>query len=247
MFLAAIRRTEGLFHRHRRVTQLSTILGKEKKIFKRFIDDIEQDPLFFGYIKDKMQHHLRYTPSKYDFMYTSKTGSIFFPCVTLYSLMRALEPEIVVETGGTPGKSSAAILKALSENNKGHLYTLDLPPQTTAATLNPSDIHCLRPESDVSCWAIEPALRSRHTLLFGDTKATLIPLFRQLKEVDVFIHDSDHSYEHMMFEFKASWDFIKKGGLLISDDVSTNASFSDFAKMMNREAYYIANYGFLIK
>ena len=32
------------------------------------------------------------------------------------------------------------------------------------------------------------------------------------------MHDSLHTYDHMMFEYTTSWDFIKKNGLLLSND-----------------------------
>lgn len=49
-----------------------------------------------------------------------------------------------------------------------------------------------------------------------------------LKSVDMFIHDSLHSYEHMMFEFRAAWPYVRKGGILFSDDVDYNNAFADF-------------------
>ena len=49
------------------------------------------------------------------------------------------------------------------------------------------------------------------------------------KEIDIFIHDSDHTYKNMMFEYDISWPHIKKGGLLISDDVESSNAFYDFS------------------
>lgn len=158
-----------------------------------------------------------------------------------------LKPSVVVETGGTPGKSSAAILKALNQNNAGHLFTLDLPPQETTHKFGASLIHEMRPVDDISCWAIEPSLRSRHSLILGDAKITLPELLGKLNQIDIFIHDSDHSYEHMMFEFKTAWPFVRRGGLLVSDDIATNESFFDFAKQQKKEPLVIGNYGILVK
>jgi len=42
-------------------------------------------------------------------------------------MTRILKPEIVIETGVFEGHSSLAILLALEENNKGCLYSIDLP------------------------------------------------------------------------------------------------------------------------
>jgi cephalosporin hydroxylase len=44
----------------------------------------------------------------------------------------------------------------------------------------------------------------------------------------LFFHDSDHSYENMTFEFAWAWDHLKVD-FLVSDDVSGNSAFSEFA------------------
>ena len=247
MISTLLRKTESVFHRYVRPSRLAHILNQKQRIIRSYLEKIEHDQFFFKYIQDKMQKNWRYSPSKHDFEYSTESGSIFFPCTTLYAVMRAIQPLVVVETGGTPGKSSAAILKALQDNNLGHLYTLDLPPQVTNVVCNSSQGHTLRPLDEISCWAIEPSLRDRHSLILGDTKETLLPLLQQLKTLDVFIHDSDHSYDFMMFEFTTAWSFIRPGGLLMSDDVSTNNSFVDFAKLVQKKPHYVGNYGFLIK
>ncbi len=45
-----------------------------------------------------------------------------------YAVVRAQEPECVVETGVCYGVTSFFILAALARNSKGNLYSIDLPP-----------------------------------------------------------------------------------------------------------------------
>lgn len=45
----------------------------------------------------------------------------------LYAICRIMKPDIVVETGVAQGVSTAFILKALSANNAGGLFSIDLP------------------------------------------------------------------------------------------------------------------------
>ncbi|MFO8109943.1 MAG: hypothetical protein R6U17_05410 [Thermoplasmata archaeon] len=47
--------------------------------------------------------------------------------IKLYSLIRKNKPSTVIETGVCNGMSSAAILKALEDNDRGMLYSVDLP------------------------------------------------------------------------------------------------------------------------
>ncbi len=53
------------------------------------------------------------------------------------------------------------------------------------------------------------------------------------KDSTLFFHDSDHSYENMMFEFKWAWETLKVK-VLIADDVSNNSAFLDFANSIQR-------------
>jgi len=54
-------------------------------------------------------------------------GSISYEAgILLYAMVRALKPEVVVETGVANGVSSSFILKALDRNSRGRLYSIDL-------------------------------------------------------------------------------------------------------------------------
>ena len=47
--------------------------------------------------------------------------------IPLYFLVRLIKPEIMIETGVHRGVSSLFILQAMHENDKGILYSIDLP------------------------------------------------------------------------------------------------------------------------
>jgi hypothetical protein len=46
--------------------------------------------------------------------------------------------------------------------------------------------------------------------------------------IDMFLHDSSHSYRHMLWEFRQFWPRLRDGGLLVSHDVQMNAAFPEF-------------------
>jgi cephalosporin hydroxylase len=46
--------------------------------------------------------------------------------------------------------------------------------------------------------------------------------------IDMFLHDSSHSYRHMLWEFREFWPRLCDGGLLVSHDVNLNAAFPEF-------------------
>ena len=67
-------------------------------------------------------------------------------------------------------------------------------------------------------WCVPDWLKSRQHLLLGRAEELLASLLEELGEIDVFIHDSLHTYEHMTWEFETAWPYIREGGFLWSDD-----------------------------
>ena len=137
---------------------------------------------------------------------------------TLYVLCRVIKPQSVVETGVADGYSSSFILSALEANLKGHLYSIDLPNQ---------------PGQELTCgrttgWLVPEGLKKRWTLLLGSSREKLPQLLDSLKTIDIFYHDSGHSYENMMFEFNEAISHLGQNSLLVSDDITDTKAFDDF-------------------
>lgn len=137
---------------------------------------------------------------------------------TLYVLCRMLKPEVVVETGVADGFSSAFILYALEANQKGKLYSIDLPNQAGQEIKGGKQ----------AGWLVPDNLKTRWELTLGDSRKELPALCDRLKSIDIFYHDSDHSYENMTFEFNSVFGYIKSKGLIVSDDITDNNAFDDF-------------------
>ena len=135
----------------------------------------------------------------------------------LYLLVRLTKPNQVIETGVSSGASSTYILRALKDNGKGNLYSIDLPPDNL-------------PQEKKSGWIVPEDLRSSWDLRIGDAKKMLVPLLKETGEIDFFIHDSLHTYEHMMWEYKCAWPYLRRGCLFLSHDVGANNAFFDFMK-----------------
>lgn len=140
----------------------------------------------------------------------------------IYCAVRHIKPQLMVETGVAHGNSSWIILNAIKKNKKGKLVSFDLPNHDTNADYNLGEN-----EGDTG-WVVPKELRAPWQLIFGDTTETLPAFFKEHPQVDIFFHDSGHSYEHMKFEFDTSWPHIRSKGLLLSDDVDENEAFSEF-------------------
>ena len=64
--------------------------------------------------------------------------------------------------------------------------------------------------------------------LFVGASRSLLPRVLPGLGVDLFLHDSDHSYDNMLFEFECVWPFIRPGGVLASDDAIGHDALLDF-------------------
>jgi len=157
----------------------------------------------------------------------------------LYALVRVIKPDVVVETGVAAGVSTSFMLAALARNGRGELHSIDLPnyEETYFPSLGKSPIAVL-PSGKTVGFLIPEGLRPRWHLHRGNTRELLREVLDDLQGVDIFLHDSEHTYETMMFEFETAWPRLKPGGLLLSDDVEWNNSFPDFCHQSNVKPIY---------
>jgi predicted O-methyltransferase YrrM len=160
----------------------------------------------------------------------------------LYWLVRQAKPRMIVQTGVCNGLSAAFMMLALVKNGpEGRLRAIDLPPVFDPAdpawTVAGTVYGVIVPEGKTSGWLIPDAYRERFEVWNGDAKDLLPKLVDSVDSIDFFFHDSDHTYDHMMFEFHEAKRKLAKGGLLVSDDVSWNTSLWDLADLFSVPAY----------
>ena len=152
----------------------------------------------------------------------------------LYWLVRQVKPRTIVQTGVCNGLSAAFMMLGLVKNgSQGRLHVIDLPPvfdaRDPAWTVEGKVYGFVIPEGRSSGWLVPDAYRDRLEVWNGDTKDLLPQMVDKVDSIDFFYHDSDHTYNHMMFEFHEAKHRLNKGGLVVGDDVSWNASLWDFA------------------
>lgn len=133
-----------------------------------------------------------------------------------YAICRLQKPATVVETGVAHGVTSAFLLQALAVNGVGELWSIDLPPLAEGA-------------DDQVGYLVPAGLRSRWRLLRGRTCNLLPGIVLKLPAIDMFLHDSLHTYRNMTWEFQTVWPRLRSGGVLLSDDVNLNRAFERFA------------------
>lgn len=189
--------------------QLDDTEEREKLLmFLEDVFDADTETLFRDYLNSDFRYWMRARRDRlagfsgpYRFGTTPEND-----CESLYLAVRAVRPRIVVETGVCYGASTACILEALEQNGCGELYSVDLG--------NVED----EPPSD---FFVPAYLHDRWHLVIGDCGRELPRLLRELGEIDMFHHDSLHTYEHMMWEYQTALPFLNPHGALSSHDVIT--------------------------
>jgi hypothetical protein len=135
----------------------------------------------------------------------------------IYCLTRHLRPLNVVETGVGHGVTSRFILEALARNGFGHLWSIDLPPESPKL------------EREVGI-AVGSRFPDSWTLVKGSSRRRLPKLLNQLRQVDLFIHDSLHSERNVLFELHQVLPALSEGGVLVVDDIDANYGFHTFTR-----------------
>ena len=157
----------------------------------------------------------------------------------LYQLLRDLRPRVAVETGVCNGVSTAFLLRALEDNGGGELHSIDLPEVAgedyEEGTFWDGKGGAVIPPGKEPGWMVPPELQARWNLVLGRSQDLLPLLLARLGEIDFFMHDSEHSYECMSFEFRTAWEALREGGVLVADDVNVNAAWDEFVHRVGRE------------
>jgi hypothetical protein len=164
--------------------------------------------------------------------------------VYLYAVLREVRPRVAVETGVANGFSTAFSLLALQANGDGHLHSVDLPREVgrdyQPGTFHEGEGRAGIPPGSEPGWLIPRELKERWTLILGRTQDELPPLVERLGTIDSFMHDSEHSFECMWFEFNTAWPALRTGGVLLSDDVNSTEAFPRFAAEQSRRPVRLA-------
>lgn len=131
----------------------------------------------------------------------------------LYALVRSLRPRVVLETGVANGHSSFYILSALLANGYGRLHSIDRSAQVGG----------LITDRERDMWRL-------HVLRKSDLKKSFLQILEALPPVDLFLHDSDHTYPWMSFELNAAMEKLTAHAALVVDDCDSCFAFIDFCE-----------------
>jgi predicted O-methyltransferase YrrM len=207
---------------------LSTITGVSARQIRTFLGEPIHTPEFAA--------RLRETDATFRNLKIQSADLYAKKVLLQYMAIRAIQPETVVETGVANGVSSAHILLALQKNERGTLHSIGLN--------DPQYLPVGKPLG----WIVPESLKSRWNLLIGDSRTLLPTLLAKLGTIDIFIHDSLHTYDHMLWEYRVAFPYLRPGGLLFSDDAAWNSAFPEFCQeVAAKHGRILRGVGFLQK
>ena len=128
----------------------------------------------------------------------------------MVTLVRAAEPDNIVETGTDLGLGSCIIAAALLRNGHGRLTTIDIDPDAGYLIAEP--------------WA---EVIDRRT---GSSVEELVTM----RDVDIFLHDSLHTYDYESRELAAVESNLRPDAIVLSDNAHDSAALSDWAERTGR-------------
>jgi len=132
-----------------------------------------------------------------------------------YLLCRARQAEVVIETGVGYGVTSAYLLQALEVNGGGRLLSIDLPPLGADVS------------KEVGL-AVPERLRGRWRLEIGSSRSRLRAVAAQAGGVDMFVHDSLHTYRTVKWELETIAPHLKPGAVVVCDDIEGHRAFEEW-------------------
>ena len=164
----------------------------ERPLCKVFLNELNYDSRFLKDINTLIRTNEIFTKRDFSDIYEFSVYRNF-----IYGFIRESRPNIVVETGVLHGLTSAWILKALEDNKKGRLISIDLPRRDWDKHFK--GIHFgkggdseLEIKNEHPGWVIPKKLKKRWDLTIGPSQTYLPKVCAEQKNIDLFIHDSDH-------------------------------------------------------
>ncbi len=133
-----------------------------------------------------------------------------------YAFVRALKPQIVIETGVEKGLGTLVISTALMKNHEegfpGFVFGTDIDP-------NAGDL-------------LQPPYAEYAKILFGDSLESLRAFD---KKIDLFINDSEHDRDYEYNEYEEIIPKLSAGGVILADNAHSTDSLLRVSIKYNRD------------
>jgi hypothetical protein len=194
-----------------------------------YINEIENAESLIREFEDSVKNVEHFKTKKFKNIY-----DFTFYRLLMYVIVRLKKPRVFIETGVMHGLTSSFILEALNKNKEGVLISIDYPSYFHTGPSNKDGYLETLPPNKEPGWIVSDKKFSYWDLKIGKSSEILPSLNKLESSIDIFLHDSEHSYETMWMEMTYAWEHLNTNGILLVDNIDNNSSFYDFCKQVNR-------------
>ena len=188
------------------VTFMSAQLGSDAATVRRYVDELVGDRA----LAERLSRRLAARRDR-------KSRPLYGRRIGWYVAARVLKPRLLVETGVSDGLGSAVLIRAVERNaaegSPGRVIGIDIDPSAG--------------------WLLDDELRRGHELVIEDSHTALPRLLRG-QALDLFIHDSNHHYEHEASEYRLVEPHLAADAVILSDNAHAVPALEDYARAAGR-------------
>ena len=181
---------------------VSAVTGAEIGQVRAWTQELENDTDFLGQMTRRLSSNPLWRVCAKEPHWARRVG--------WYALVRATQPDHVVETGTHLGLGSCVIAAALLRNGHGRLTTIDTDPEAGYLIAEP--------------WA---SVIDRRT---GSSVDELV----RMRDVGMFLHDSLHTYDYETRELAAVEANLLPDAVVLSDNAHDSSALPDWAERSGR-------------
>jgi hypothetical protein len=181
---------------------VSAVTGAEIRQVRAWIQELEDDNDLVEHLTGRLSSNPRWRISATEPRWARRFG--------WYAIVRAAQPDHVIETGTHLGLGSCAIAAALLRNGHGRLTTIDIDPNAGYLIAEP--------------WANVIDRR------IGNS----VDILTELRDVAMFLHDSLHTYDYETRELTAVEPNLRADAVILSDNAHESSALSDWAERTGR-------------
>jgi cephalosporin hydroxylase len=177
---------------------VATVTGAGIGQVREWAAELEHDQALIGHLTSRLASNPRRRICAQEPHWARRAG--------WYAIVRAAQPDLVVETGTHLGLGSCVIAAALIRNGHGRLATIDIDP------------------------AAGHLIGEPYASVIDRRTGSSVEALAGTRDVDIFLHDSLHTYEYESNELKAVEPNLAPGAIVLSDNAHDSAALSDWAE-----------------
>jgi predicted O-methyltransferase YrrM len=192
---------------------LSSVLNQSPDIIRKYLNEIQDDVEFKSHMASLLPKH----PDRYRTDPEPHIGRR----MVWYAIVRAVKPEVVVETGVDQGMGAVVLCAALKRNtSEGHAG------QYFGTDINPLAGYFLKGE-----------YAKFGKILYGDSLKSL----EALEKIDLFINDSDHSASYEQAEYELVRSKLTPRAIVLGDNSHVTPALAEFSMRYGRRFVFLAD------